>query len=247
MKQIFGRISGTYLFIMLQTILYGWFLSLDLTGGSYRLSAIIKYSMIILCFCYVLFYKKGTGKGILLCLRFALLFTVISDFFILLLDYYFYGVLSFLIVHQLYALKMDIEMEHKRILLTFLKRLCLQLIIAAGICLLLRGVGVTLERLLIVTVFYFVCIVMNVIYAVRVSLHRPKEKSSRIFAAGMILFLLCDVNVGIFNLSDFLTLSKTSYELLYLISAILMWTFYAPSQVLIALSVVKNQDKKPAK
>jgi hypothetical protein len=57
----------------------------------------------------------------------------------------------------------------------------------------------------------------------------------------MVLFLLCDINVGLFNLSDFITPSP-AYNIIYSISSILMWTFYAPSQVLIALSV-ENEKK----
>jgi hypothetical protein len=52
----------------------------------------------------------------------------------------------------------------------------------------------------------------------------------------MVLFLLCDINVGIFNLSGFIALPERIYQMMYSVSSILMWTFYAPSQVLIALS-----------
>jgi hypothetical protein len=67
-------------------------------------------------------------------------------------------------------------------------------------------------------------------------MHAPMDKSDSIFAAGLVLFLLCDINVGLFNLSGFVSVTGRVVEILYSLSSILMWTFYAPSQVLIAIS-----------
>jgi len=66
-----------------------------------------------------------------------------------------------------------------------------------------------------------------------------KSRDIRLFAWGMVLFLLCDINVGIFNLSGFINVGPV-YEVLYGISSISMWLFYAPSQVLIVLSGDSN-------
>jgi hypothetical protein len=74
-----------------------------------------------------------------------------------------------------------------------------------------------------------------VVRLLRLFVSHHDKRNIRYFTAGMVLFLLCDINVGLFNLSDFLTVTST-YEIIYELSAVLMWTFYAPSQVLLALS-----------
>ena len=251
MKQIFGKINGTYLFIILQTILYGSFLVLDLSDGNISLSNGIKFTLIVLCFCYVFLNQESTDKSILYCLRAALFFTVISDLFILLLDYYLYGVISFLIVQQLYGLRLDIVNSRNResgkgkpLFQTVILRFALQVIITAGICLLVSRMGVKPDNLLIVTALYFISILTNVIYSVLIAFYSHRKSSDKVFALGMILFLLCDINVGLFNLTDFITIPEDFYRILYSLSTILMWTFYAPSQVLIALSVKRTQQNR---
>jgi hypothetical protein len=278
------------IFLLLQAILYIAFLFLDLTGRSTAISAGIKYTMILLCFCYALFYGSA-GKSIVFIMRMVheghrslfnlrviregylsifllagLFFTLVSDLFILLLDQYFYGVLTFLIVQQFYAFRLlvireELDREESQentrsqgryLLFLFLKRLLLQLSISAVICFGLTGAGVAMEDLLIASVLYFICILTNTASAVRVAFFSRKRyhvaghdtihlyacagDNNQLYAAGMILFLLCDINVGLFNLSGFIAMPQELYSLVYEISGILMWTFYAPSQVLIALS-----------
>jgi uncharacterized membrane protein len=176
---------------------------------------------------------------------------VVSDLCLLLLDYYQYGVLSFIVVQQLYGIKLDYERaermsyreDNKRRFLEFFLRFFVQAVLTALVCFILKSQGIVLEMLLVITVFYFISIVTNVIRAV-MNAHRSKNRiGSRIFAAGMILFLLCDINVGIFNLTDYLSLPQTLYDRLYALSSILMWTFYAPSQLLISLSVKRKTAK----
>jgi len=291
-KQYTGKVNTGFYFILLQTILYSAFLILDLTGGNYLLSNRIKFSIIVLCFCYALFCQKGVSRGIifyrirncvlydkkrsaldahsaqnanvicvrkyvdvadctrresllqqtLYCIRLALLFTVISDLFILILDYYFYGVLTFIIVQQLYGLRNSMVMQESRdissnrsLWKSFLLRLILQAVIAGALNYLLVQAGVVPEKLLIATVFYFVCIISNVIIAIKTAID-IRNKENLLFAVGMFLFLLCDINVGLFNLSGFVSMPKELYHILYACSSILMWAFYAPSQVLLTLS-----------
>jgi hypothetical protein len=261
------------LFVLFQAFLYGAFLTLDLTGGSIDLSKIIKFSIIILCFCYALFNNMSAGRSIICfpgsqnkglhsftkrksqtksdhisqCLQAALFFTVISDLFILMLDYYLYGVLTFILVQLLYEMKLIMVQRAKvkgRIDLGVLRvlsiRIALQVSIAGIVCIILQQMGLVLENLLIATVFYFICILTNTIIAIRVAIINPKAKENVIFAIGMFLFLLCDINVGLFNLSGFISMPENLYAQIYTLSSILMWTFYAPAQVLIALSVRRS-------
>jgi hypothetical protein len=253
--QFIDKRKGMFLFITIQSILYGIFLTLDLTGNNNMFSSLIKYIIILLCFCYVLFYGRSAGKGIfldvsnsqqyrmILVMRFALLFTVVSDTFLLIMNkFYILGVLSFLIVQQLYSIKLSIAIVCKNSIsfsnLTklSLRRFLIQGIITSVFCVILLKSGIDIDLLLFVTLYYFISIVTNVIMSLKVVLVYPQVKSNIIFAIGMILFLLCDINVGLYNLSGFLALSNQTYSVIYSISSILMWFFYAPSQVLIAIS-----------
>ena len=228
------------MFVVLQTILYVAFLTMDLTGGNVVLSSYLKFSIIILCFCYALFSKNSADRSILFCLKAALLFTLISDFFILILDYYYYGVLTFIIVQQLYSIRLSLADRQMGRIKNVLIRLALQLCAASIVCLILKILGVKLEGLLIASTFYFICILTNTMRALKVAIANTDKKGMVLFAIGMLLFLCCDINVGLFNLSGYISLPRDIETFIYSVTSILMWTFYAPSQVLIVLSVQKK-------
>ena len=135
-------------FIVLQMILYVAFLTVDLTSDNAILSSYFKFTIIILCFCYALFSKNSTDKSILFCMKAALLFTLISDLFILILDYYLYGVLTFILVQQLYGIRLSMERQQPAIIKNFLIRLILQVGAAFIICFILQ-LWVSLESLLV--------------------------------------------------------------------------------------------------
>ncbi len=259
------KLSLEAIFITVQAVLYAGFLTLDLTVTSIALSVTIKYSIVLLCFCYALLragkstfcLRQMKRHAVSSCLlQAALFFTVISDLFILILDYYIYGVLTFIVTQELYNLRLVILLSKKekteasaadcrRIIGTaFLKRILLQITIAIAVCLLLKSAGVTLDGLLIVSVFYFICISSNVISSFALLRQKPGAKGNLIYAIGMLLFLLCDINVGLFNLSAFIPMQEKIYSILYSASTILMWAFYAPAQTLIAISSKYEEDRR---
>lgn len=234
--------SLKYIFIAIQTILYGAFLTLDVFGLYTSLSIRIKLLVVLLCFLYVLIAAIKRRSRQLIYLIYALAFTVISDIFILLLDNYLYGVLTFIIAQQFYGIRISELYSSERALVKttnpsgyVVLRAIYQGAFTLIICTILWLSDVQVDSLLVASVFYFISLCTNVVRSVRLNILYPHRPDIRYFAIGLILFLLCDINVGLFNLSDFLTLNQ-AYELIYSISSILMWTFYAPSQVLIALS-----------
>lgn len=268
MKRFVGQLHTEFLFLLPQAVLYISFLILDLTGRSSSLSSYIKFSMIVLCFCYVLFYcianyflcdkessagkpmvrfwrtHSCTDRSIVYVIVAALFFTLVSDLFLLLTDLYFYGVLTFILAQQLHHMRLILyrtkeEGQAGKGLLTrvYLIRVAIQAITAAIVLFVLVQVGVSLDGLLIAGVFYFICIVYNTILAIRTALRYRKDKGMVFMAIGMVLFLLCDINVGLFNIAGYVSLPVDIYEFVYTASSLLMWIFYAPSQVLIALSV----------
>ncbi len=246
------RFSIQAIFITVQAVLYVSFLALDLTEKSYHISVTLKYSIILLCFCYALLCA---GKSTFYLLQAALFFTAISDLFILILDYYFFGVLTFILAQELYSLRLVLidngakigeapVRQGRKQGIAYLRRILLQLTVSFVVCLLLGLAGVKLEGLLMISIFYFICILTNVISAFTLVRHQTGNRGNLIYALGMLLFLLCDINVGIFNLSGFISMNGEAYAVLYTVSSILMWTFYAPAQVLIAISSRYEDGRK---
>jgi len=254
-------------FVTLQVILYVSFLLLDFIGSAVAVSNYIKFTIIILCFCYALFLAKGADKSILFCMKTALFFTVISDLFLLILNHYLIGVITFIIVQQLYGIRLILAKNRAQevtrtysndcsrkkvyisnptclIMKTYACRLVIQIAISELIYLVIVMTGMKLDSLLMISVFYFVCISTNTLSAILFVKNPSRVKGDILFAIGMVLFLLCDINVGIFNLSEVIILPENILHVLYTLSSILMWFFYAPSQVIISLSTTKMSVKK---
>lgn len=231
-----------YIFIIMQLILYGAFLTMDILESNIPLSNKIKFAVVVLCFIYAINIGLKNRSREHRFLIYALAFTLVSDMLILLSDFYLYGVMTFILAQQLYGMR--ITELNKRELDTispkslhrdFAIRLLYQgtFVFLLGILLWLANVNI--DALLAVSIFYFISICTNVLRILKLSVKFYDRKDIMYFAIGMVLFLLCDINVGLFNLSGFLPISS-AYEVVYNISSILMWTFYAPSQVFIALS-----------
>ncbi len=250
------RNSRLLIFLSIHLICYGTFLFLDLKGYSIDLSTGIKFGVILLCLAYTILTREGNGSRDLALIRFALFFTLVSDFIILFLPEgaYLFGVLTFIIVQQLYGIRLkgidnrsrDLP-EGRDAYTSLLLRLGIQLLLAVIILLLLSLVEIGLDSLLIASVFYFVSLVHNTVNSVRIAIRRPYTRSNTLFASGLVLFLLCDINVGLFNLTAFIPHGGEWVMVAYRLAAILMWTFYAPSQVLIALSAVEYPLKRTKK
>ena len=235
-----------FIFILIQLILYGSFLTLDILERNIALSNKIKFAIVVLCFIYVLSAGKRDRSRDYRDLVYALAFTVVSDILILLSDYYFFGVSTFIIAQQLYGLRIarlrlregdakDSNSVYRGLGI----RLLYQLSLAALLLIILWLADVRIDALLVVSLIYFISISTNVINIIRLFFKNSDKRDIMYFAIGMILFLLCDINVGLFNLSAFLAVTPL-YDLIYNVSSILMWTFYAPSQVFIALSGDKS-------
>ena len=169
---------------------------------------------------------------------------MVSDIFLLFTDLYFCGVLTFILVQQLHHARLilyrgkDRGHAGKRLLTrVFFLRVAIQAVATIVILFVLAQFNVSLDGLLIASVFYFLCIIGNTILAVESALQNRKDRGMACLAFGMVLFLLCDINVGLFNIAGYISLPENFYEFIYTASSHLMWVFYAPSQVLIALSV----------
>ena len=214
-----------WIFVGIEAILYIAFLWIDMfVPNRTDISIYLKYTGIVLCFFYTLLFlgkeeeKRDTNQ-----LQLIMLFTMISDTFLLLVGNYAAGMTTFLIAQLLHRFRLR-NGKPKR----------LQYIVFPGflILVILRVSGVTLDYVLIVAVFYFLCMLSNAGYSL---LHRE----NLVYTVGLILFLCCDINVGLNNVASYINVPESLNFFVEHVVSVLMWFFYLPSQVLIALSARK--------
>ena len=226
----------------------------------YRLSEIpffasshLKYYGIMLCFIFSIFLfitKREKSKALLSA---AMFFTLVSDFFLLLHpDIMIPGLITFIVAQSIYLYVITGGDMRKlaysvaiRIGIAFLAAFILE---HTG--LIYPGYSRKDQIILFLGLLYAISFFGNVIrHACNIFSHKKAAKTGDVqnkpkclfkypvlFMIGLMLFVLCDINVLIFNLYRFMDISSSWYSTLYLISSVLMWAFYLPSQVLIVLS-----------
>lgn len=219
-RDLAGRIK-TGCFLGVEAALYLGFLALDLLRPGSGWALLLKYGAVALCFLAAL-DRAGTEDGRMVCA--ALAFTLAADWFLLILDsFYLAGVACFCVVQAIYLLRLH------RWGAGLLWPLRVGLTVAAlAVAALLRA----LEPLTAVTLCYFAELACNTVSALRLG------RRGRCFGLGLLLFVGCDLCVGLHNLAAFLPVVDTGP--LFSFAQVGMWLFYLPSQVLITLSVRKK-------
>ena len=202
-------------FLSLEGAIYACFLVLDLLGRGDQTTP-IKYAGILLCLGFSLL---GTDRLVPL----ALALTACADWFLLVRgDHYALGIALFLCVQTVYLLRL------RRLGAGAAYPLRAGLALAAGLGLYLLNIASPLNLL---AGLYFSQLLSNTVLAWTVH-GRP----GRLFAAGLTLFVGCDVCVGLFNLHP-------ANPLLYFSAGVGMWAFYLPSQALVALSALPPKEE----
>lgn len=189
-------------FILAESLIYIGFIILDLLHINSRY---IKYLGIILCLGYALLSGKKHRSV-------AMIFTLIADFFLLILDsHYEIGLVSFIIVQFIYLYFLgNYDRGYFNMFL-----LIRGFIIATGTLLLIIFKNLTLINELVL--IYFSNLVLNTIQSYLLP--------NRLLSIGLTLFVCCDICVGLHNINA-----------AYTLATFLMWFFYLPSQVLIVIS-----------
>lgn len=197
-------------------VLYAAFLTLDLLGRGQE-TIVLKYAGILLCLLFSLLCALRGGDRLVPA---ALIFTAAADWFLLVRgDHLVLGVALFLCVQAIYALRL----HRMGAPVSPLLRLCLMT--ALLLALLPFHMFNPLNAL---AMLYFSQLLSNAILALR----RPR---ARLFAAGLALFVGCDVCVGLYN-------AAPAVSAAYSLAAVGMWFFYLPSQALIALSALPQKE-----
>lgn len=224
-------------FCIVEFLLYSTFMTIDLFAGDYyHISNNIKFISIVLCFVYTLLlqFKRKTNS---MCLSLSFLFLMISDYFLLIEDSYTLGVCTFLCVQLLYLIyysSKDGAFQWRQ-----MAKECIIVLLISTIILISSKYGsIMIDATLVVSMIYFILFSSNLIRFL-LRYQEKKEKRLGIFTLGLLLYFLCDINVGIFNLGQYVTISNGFVASLYQFSTVAMWMFYLPGIVLITLSNIK--------
>ena len=225
-------------FLIIEAILYTLYLTLDLRfQHTLTLSDIFKYAGIVVCFFYTCYIsrKHPSAKGKAIYLVWCAFLVLFSDYCLLFTHHYLPGILIFAAVQCLYFMY---QAGPRRLPRFFIEALAIAFP-AAIVLTLIWGLH---SFLIYPAAFYMALLVINVAHAFRQWHHNPCRQHLY-FAVGLLLYGLCDLNVGFMNAPGFF--SDVTPAALHVLAApavqemttYAMWLFYLPAQVLIALSL----------
>lgn len=184
----------------------------------------MQYYGILVCFLFSLYHlvKLRNKRSLLFFL--AGLFTAFADYYLTYrMDNYLLGVSLFCVVQTFYAI---IFIDKKSILLRIVTLLVTYPIV-------INGLKVN-DPIALLSIYSIVNLIYNVIFAF--------IKKDYLAAAGLLLFLVCDISVGLCNIDSYLPSSNFLHEI-QTIASPLIWLAYFPSQTIIQLSGGKNEEK----
>lgn len=206
-------------FLALEAGLYAAFLTLD-ARGSAGADVGLKYAGILLCLAFSALCALQGGDRLT---PIALALTAAADSLLLVADSrYALGVLIFLGAQSVYLIRL------RRASGRTFYALRLLLPLAAGVLLYALGEASPLNLL---AGLYFSQLVCNAVIAWTL-----RTRPFRVLAAGLTLFICCDLCVGAFNAPGLAGAG------LWRAASFGMWLFYLPSQVLIALSALPEKE-----
>ena len=180
----------------------------------------------------------------------GLAFTVGADFFLVLHDWHLPGVAVFCFAHVCYisrALELDVKSAWKLFLAVSLAVLITAYLGVIWVAVLYAGLFIT--NIMVNTLWFKkaatllsegsvagLCPAERRGFGGRAPIENKKtclpKRNRALVLTGLLLFSLCDVNVLLFNLPNYINVEIPSWTF-YLI-----WFFYIPAQVLLAISAV---------
>lgn len=203
-------------------------------GG--RANDFISVGAIALCCLFaVLFFEKSYDY---ILVQTALFCTVMADFCLLillprnqLLAMFFFSITQICYFLRIYRSEKRLRKPH--VILRF-SVISVALVMTAVI---LKD---KTDLLSLVSLFYFANLGINVLWAIL------DFKKSGLFAIGLLLFLLCDVCIGLSVMSEaYIPISEESFIYRVIHPGFnIAWCFYIPAQVLIVLSLAEKRLKK---
>ncbi|MBO5328173.1 MAG: hypothetical protein J6B04_03245 [Clostridia bacterium] len=214
-------------FLVIELAFFITFVSLDALGNNLSVSTNVKFFSILLCFALSAyqFYRFGNdGSAIFI----AFLITAVADTFLLVLESYTLGITTFIFAQLIYFARIYLTIGKKPII-SVISRIC-----AVVIAIIILAKYESLTFLTAATSFYFINLLANFVDSfLLIKINRQYA----IFTLGLLLFICCDVCVGLMNFEEVLGVEIP--HSLFVFADIAAWIFYLPSQVLIVLSARK--------
>ncbi len=230
---------------ILTAVISAIFLLTELTlGAMYQISA-LKYHdlcgfalVVLACLFCAMFFKRSERY---LYTQLALMFTVGADYLLVVLDeHYTLAVILFFFSQMLYMLRILADTESKRVYVAHVWVRCAVSLIA--LLLPLAVLKDDADALSIISVVYYANLILNAVFAF---IGLKFDRRGVLFAVGLLLFVGCDLFVGLSNLSDYISLPANSliFDIMYGRLNI-AWLFYAPSQALLGISLLPYREYK---
>ena len=191
---------------------------------------VLEYLIIVINFIFGFYLMlKIKSKDSLLTLI-ALFFTLIADtFLVLLAKYQTIAMLSFSITQMFYFLKIkNLSKENKINKYDYIRLIS---VISFLIIVTISTIK-NFDLLILITTFYFIMLLFNFIDSLKTFKKYP------LFSIGLFLFICCDIFVGLNFLKNSLPSISIINFLLNIKFVDMVWFFYAPSQVILTLSIL---------
>lgn len=219
------------IFLVIEIALYLSFLILD-TNPETIDTAWFKYSGVVLCLIFSIYCTFKKKDKISLFIPLALVFTLISDYFLLIntdMDLFIPGLATFIITQLIYFLLISYKRRKRN---EFILNIILRILISA-ILIFVTSTLVKIDWLVSLALIYFTQLLINFCYSACLI---KEDKKYLIFVSGLLIFIACDINVGLNNVH---IIDGIDYKIVNY----LMWLFYLPSQVLLACSNLVFDNK----
>ena len=195
------------------------------------ISETLKFSSVLLCFAAsLLIGSHGVNLRDTRLLELGLFFTLLSDLCLLILEYFTLGVFLFCIVQSIYIVRCS-TCTSFRIIKEILQLALLVIIITA----IYRIFNSEFKQLYSIALVYAILLITSTYTAFRTFEKRILPKVNfMVVSLGMVFFILCDVNVALYNI--FQSIGFSIYNPATNVTSYLIWLFYLPAQVFITLS-----------
>lgn len=194
-----------------------------------HLNITISYAAVILaCLSNLLFYENKPRFWLM---QVALICTVCADWFLLVRGSgYEIGMCFFNVTQLAYAARTYLDGTPKVRRVQLFVRLGFWV---ASVAAVLAVLGDRADMLSIISVFYFVNLALNIIFAF-INIRR-----GILFPLGLVFFILCDVFVGFSNMGGYLEIPVGSFAYWLAHPGFnAAWLFYVPSQGLLGTSLL---------
>ena len=226
-----SKIIALFVFLVVQAVL---FVLVQTTNG--EVNDGVSFAVVVTAGIFVLLCFNLSKNYFLM--QIGLICTIFADLFLVVIDPMIQlpAMIFFSCTQICYFLRLFFETENeKEKNIHMILRAFLVIIVIIVTMLVLKEKADTLS---IVSMFYYTNLILNVVFSF---IH---FKKSPVFAIGLMLFLLCDTIIGLDIMAESYINGKALEAInKFLSGANWAWVFYAPSQALLGISLIKIKEK----